>query len=173
MTVDGLLTDAVVFEALYDDVVIPVRATEHSAGYDLHVYLKRREVSVRTASGEEEVRYAGNEDDSGVVLSSGETGLFPLGFKARLPVGFEAQVRMRSSWAYAKGLWLPNAPGTIDADYPDEWMVMLRAGGQGTVRITHGDRVAQAVLSRYEVVPWVPGTVGAVGDRTGGFGSTG
>jgi dUTP pyrophosphatase len=173
MTADGASTNAIVFEALYDDVAVPDRATAHSAGYDLHVYLRRREVRVRTAGGEEELRFAGNDGDSGVVLSPGEIGLFPLGFKARLPPGFEAQVRMRSSWAYAKGLWLPNAPGTIDADYPDEWMVMLKAGGQGAVRISHGDRIAQAVLSRFEVVPWVPGSVVPVGDRTGGFGSTG
>ena len=173
MTADGSSTEAVVFEALYDDVVMPKRATGDSAGYDLHVYLRQRQVRVRTAGGQEELRFAGNDGDSGVVLSPGEIGLFPLGFKARLPAGFEAQVRMRSSWAYAKGLWLPNAPGTIDADYPDEWMVMLKAGGQGAVRIAHGDRVAQAVLSRFEVLPWVSGNVAAVSDRTGGFGSTG
>ncbi len=173
MTADGSSTDAVVFEALYDDVVMPDRATGHSAGYDLYVYLQRREVRVRTAAGVEELRFAGNDGDSGVVLSPGEIGLFPLGFKARLPAGVEAQVRMRSSWAYAKGLLLPNAPGTIDADYPEEWMVMLKAGGLGAVRIAHGDRVAQAVLSRYEVMPWLPGSVAPTGDRTGGFGSTG
>jgi dUTP pyrophosphatase len=80
---------------------------------------------------------------------------------------------MRSSWAFSRGLTLPNAPGTIDADYPDEWMVMLKASDGREAVIRHGDRVAQAVLARYETLPWVEGQVGQATDRTGGFGSTG
>lgn len=114
-------------------------------------------------------------DDDGVALDlgPGNTALLPLGFKARLPIGIEAQIRMRSSWALSKGLILPNAPGTIDADYPDEWMVMVRSISQRNATVRHGDRVAQAVLNRYEVIPWVEGAVGVSSDRQGGFGSTG
>ena len=42
-----------------------------------------------------------------------------------------------------------------------------------TVTIEHGERVAQVILNRFEVVPWVEGKVGVTTDRQGGFGSTG
>jgi dUTPase len=41
------------------------------------------------------------------------------------------------------------------------------------VRIDHGERIAQAVLARYETANWKPGTVGKSTDRLGGLGSTG
>jgi dUTP pyrophosphatase len=99
--------------------------------------------------------------------------LIPLGFRARLPDGFEAQVRPRSGASFKKGLQIPNAPGTVDADYPDEWLVPVRNATSAPMRIEHGERIAQAVFQRYELIDWTPGTVVATTDRTGGFGSTG
>jgi dUTP pyrophosphatase len=106
-------------------------------------------------------------------LAPGATALVPLGFRARLPQGFEAQVRVRSSVAFRKGLVVPNAPGTIDADYPDEWLVMLRNDSAAPATIEHGERIAQVVLNRFAVLPWEVGTVVRSSDRTGGVGSTG
>ncbi len=163
----------IVYERLFRDARVPVRATKESAGHDLFAYLKGREVSVCSVSGDSERRQCGAVDDASLVLRAGEVALLPLGFKAMLPNGFEAQIRMRSSWAFKRGLTLPNAPGTIDADYPDEWMVMIRAGAPGETAIRHGDRVAQAVMARYEAPLWQEGRVAPVGDRVGGFGSTG
>jgi dUTP diphosphatase len=99
--------------------------------------------------------------------------LIPLGFRARLPEGFEAQVRPRSGVSFKKGLQIPNAPGTVDADYPDEWLVPVRNATSAPMRIEHGERIAQAVFQRYEVVRWETGSVRATTDRVGGFGSTG
>ena len=93
---------------------------------------------------------ASMDDDAALVLEPGEVALVPTGFRARLPTGFEAQIRIRSSAAFKKGLTIPNAPGTIDADYPDEWLVMIRNSGGAAARIEHGERIAQAVLARYE-----------------------
>jgi dUTP pyrophosphatase len=163
----------VVFEPLYDDVVAPTRATEQSAGYDLRAYLLGRATKVMTAAGVVE-RAASREGDAAwVELGAGERAIVPLGFRARLPEGHEAQLRMRSSVAFRKGLTMPNAPGTIDADYPDEWLVMLRNDGAAPVRIEHGERIAQAVIARYTAVSWTPGTVGVTTSRAGGVGSTG
>lgn len=163
----------IVFEPLHDDVEPPRRETEHAAGYDLRVYLRDRTVRLRSADGEEHQVRLPDRDDATLVLEGGAIALLPLGFKAMLPEGFEAQIRMRSSWAFKFGLTLPNAPGTIDADYPDEWMVMMKAAPGRPAEIRHGDRIAQAVLSRFEVSTWRPGVVGRRADRTGGFGSTG
>jgi dUTP pyrophosphatase len=106
-------------------------------------------------------------------LNPGDVALIPTGFKASVPVGFEAQVRIRSSMAFKRGLILPNAPGTIDADYPDEWLIMVKNNSAQPVAIGHGERLAQVILHRFEVVPWVKGEVGVTTDRKGGFGSTG
>jgi len=109
----------------------------------------------------------------GFTLSPGVTALVPLGFKARLPAGIEAQIRPRSGVALKKGLQIPNAPGTIDSDYPDEWMVIVRNPTDIDIHIAHGERIAQMVLARYEVLPIETGEVGITTTRTGGFGSTG
>ena len=85
---------------------------------------------------------------------------------ARLP-------RPRSGASFKKGLQIPNAPGTVDADYPEEWLVPVRNATVAPMRIEHGERIAQAVFQRYEVVSWVSGTVAHSTDRRSGFGSTG
>ena len=161
----------VVFEALHPDVVIPSRETDGSAGYDVRAYLDGRNVRKRLGGdgGLCEVLVA----DGRITLAPGDIALIPTGFKARVPVGFEAQVRIRSSMAFKRGLILPNAPGTIDADYPDEWLIMVKNDSAQPVGIEHGERLAQVILNRFEVAPWVEGEVGISTDRKGGFGSTG
>ena len=108
-----------------------------------------------------------------LALEPGVIALVPLGFRARLPDGYEAQLRVRSSIAFRKGLVLPNAPGTIDADYPDEWLAMMKNDSGSVVMIEHGERIAQVVLNRFEVLEWSAGSVGLSTDRKGGVGSTG
>ena len=161
----------VVFQVLAQDVTVPVRETEGSAGYDIRAYLKGRSVQIRRgASGatKEVPVMAGR-----LQLEPGDTAVVPTGFRARVPPGYEAQVRIRSSMAFKRGLILPNAPGTIDADYPDEWLIMVRNDSRQPVAIEHGERIAQVILSRFAVLDWEPGEVGVSTDRQGGFGSTG
>jgi dUTP pyrophosphatase len=162
---------AITFEPLFADVPLPERATHAAAGYDVRAYLKDR--SVRVSDGMTVEERATAPEGGSISLRPGTIALIPLGFKARLPEGYEAQVRIRSSTAFKRGLIIPNAPGTIDADYPDEWMVMIKNDSRGVVTIEHGERIAQIVLNRYEVLPWVRGTVGLSTNRKGGFGSTG
>ena len=162
----------IIIELLHDDSQVPRRATEGSAGYDLYAYVRGRRVrcSDVTRTWEAEVPVA---DDSALELAPNVMALVPLGFKARLPHGYEAQIRPRSGTAFRKGLAMPNAPGTVDSDYPDEWMVIIRNASPAAVRISHGERIAQMVLQRYEVLDFVEGDVQATTSRAGGFGSTG
>lgn len=166
----------VVFEKLHEDVEPPARATEGSAGYDLRAYLRGRRVEVCRSS--EDVRREEPPEDDGsgrpsLVLGPSDRALIPTGFRASLPAGFEAQIRIRSSLALARGLLLPNAPGTIDADYPEEWFVLLQNASTHPRRVSHGERIAQAVLHRFETPDWVEGEVRRRTGREGGFGSTG
>jgi dUTP pyrophosphatase len=160
----------VIFEALHDDVVAPARQTEQAAGYDLRAYLRRRRIQVRRADTGE---LGEIEADGSLELHPGDIALVPTGFRARLPSGFEAQIRLRSSLAFRKGLILPNGPGTIDADYPDEWLVMTKNDSSRTVRLEHGERIAQAIIAPFCAPRWTPGSVTRSTDRTGGLGSTG
>ncbi|HEY2898136.1 MAG TPA: dUTP diphosphatase [Gemmatimonadaceae bacterium] len=160
----------ITYETLHPDVPTPARATRQAAGYDVCAYLIGR--SVRVSDGLK-VRERASDEAHRLHLEPGEIALVPLGFKARLPDGYEAQVRIRSSIAFKKGLIIPNGPGTIDADYPDEWMVMLKNDSLRAVVIEHGERIAQVIIARFAVLEWNSGTVGVSTDRVGGIGSTG
>lgn len=164
---------AIIFDPLFDDIPPPERATSGSAGYDVRAYTRGRTIRccADPAAGPDERR--ADAESGAFTLAPGERALIPLGFRARLPAGYEAQIRLRSSVAFRKGLILPNAPATIDSDYPDEWLVMVRNDNAVPVTIEHGERIAQVILNRYELLPWARGAVAGTTDRTGGLGSTG
>ena len=174
-------TPRIAFEALAPDVHPPVRSTEHSAGYDLRAHLTHGPVRVYRQDLDrivDELPTAEAERGEGasepfVELQPGGRALIPTGFRARLPEGCEGQIRVRSSVAWKKGLQIPNAPGTVDADYPDEWFVLIQNASARPQRIAHRERIAQLVLNRYEVLEWEEGAVGVSTDRVGGLGSTG
>lgn len=133
------------------DLPVPAYETAHSAGMDLRAALV-----------------------APIDLHPGERKLIPTGLKIAVPVGFEAQVRPRSGLAIKQGITMLNSPGTIDADYRGEVMVIAINHGQEAVRFNHGDRIAQLV-----VAPVVQVSIREVNelDATdrgeGGFGSTG
>ena len=111
--------------------------------------------------------------DADVALEPGTIALVPTGIQIAIPDGFEAQVRPRSGQTFRTALGIPNAPGTVDSDYAEEWMVIVRNDGAGPRRIVHGERIAQAVFARYVAPMLAEGEVGRTTERAGGFGSTG
>ena len=161
-------------ELLHEDATPPRRATQGSAGYDLFAYLNGR--TVDCSDGHRRWTEAAHLTEASlarVLLPAHAMALIPLGFKARLPNGYEAQIRPRSGAAFKKGLGIPNAPGTVDSDFPDEWRVIVRNMTDAPIEIVHGERIAQMVLHRYEILRFVEGSVGVTTERVGGFGSTG
>ena len=127
-------------------------------------------------------RYAlGPEEDAGmdlhavenVTLAPHETKLVPTGLSIELPPGFEAQIRPRSGLALKHSITLPNSPATIDPGYRGEIRVILQNLGRETFEIHPGDRIAQMVIAKYEVLEFEDGDVRQTTDRDGGFGSTG
>ncbi|CAN5384603.1 dUTP diphosphatase [soil metagenome] len=170
----GLIaTDEVRYERLHDDVVIPSRATAGSAGYDLRAYLRGRTVKCSDGISQREKAAVSEMDVWGVTLDPREMALIPLGFRTRLPSGVEAQIRPRSGQAFKNALTVPNAPGTVDADYAEEWMVIVRNDAPAARRIVHGERIAQVVFARYLALSFNEGGVTRSTERAGGFGSTG
>jgi len=66
-----------------------------------------------------------------------------------LPPGVEAQVRPRSGLALKHGITVLNTPGTIDADYRGELMVLLVNFSNEDFVINDGERIAQMVIAQH------------------------
>ena len=109
-----------------------------------------------------------------IVLQPLGRAIVPTGLFLEIPAGYEVQVRPRSGLAAKRGVTVLNAPGTIDADYRGEVCVILVNLGQEAFVIERGERIAQLVLARHEVIEWEETSELAASDRgAGGFGSTG
>lgn len=111
--------------------------------------------------------------DEPVTLKPMERALIPTGIYIALPPGYEAQIRPRSGLALKHGISMVNAPGTIDADYRGEIGVILINLEQEPFTINDGDRIAQMVIAKHEVVEWDEVETLDETKRKGGFGSTG
>ena len=134
-----------------EDLPLPKYMTEHSAGLDLHA-----------------------ANDEPITIGPGEVKLVPTGLFLEIPPGHEGQVRARSGLALRHGLMLPNAPGTIDADYRGELQVILGNCSQAPYAIERGMRFAQLVINKVEHVEVVEVEELTETARSGGgFGHTG
>jgi deoxyuridine 5''-triphosphate nucleotidohydrolase (dut) len=103
-----------------------------------------------------------------------ERALVPTGLFIEIPQGYEAQVRPRSGLAIKQGITCLNTPGTIDADYRGEIMIILINLSQQEQVIHPGDRIAQMVIQQVEQIHWK--SVQALEEtkrNAGGFGHTG
>lgn len=136
---------------LHSSARIPDYKTEHSAGADLHACLNAPTY----------------------IMNPGEIAMIPTGFAMEIPPGYEAQIRPRSGTA-AKGLSIPNSPGTIDADYRGEVKVIMINLSGSEYTINHGDRIAQMVIAPVTRAEFIETDVLSDTVRgEGGFGSTG
>ena len=131
---------------------LPEYQTSGSAGADLRADLGRADL----------------------VLAPGQISLVPTGLRVQIPEGYEMQIRPRSSLALKHGVTLPNTPGTIDSDYRGPLGVIMINLGAAPYTLTHGERIAQAVIA--PVIRAAYAIAGALDDTArgaGGFGSTG
>ena len=109
-----------------------------------------------------------NED---TYIEAGETRKVALGFGIELPNGFEMQIPGRSGVSL-KGILCHL--GTVDAGYRGEVSCILTNLTKHAFAIGKGDRIAQAVISRYIYVALhVEDTLNASERGSNGFGSTG
>ncbi len=133
------------------DINLPIRKTEHSAGYDIEAA----------------------EDI--VVPSNSKTPTFiPTGVKAYMEEDEVLYLYNRSSNPKKKGLVLANSVGVIDCDYygndDNDGHIMFAFYNvkDEDVIIKKGEAIGQGVFSKYLVVD----NDRAKGVRKGGFGST-
>ena len=111
------------------DACIPRRASEQAAGYDL-------------TSAEN------------ITIPAMGRALVHTGLCVAPPQNCHIEVRPRSGLALKHGITVLNTPGTIDADYRGEIMVILFNTTPDAYEVHIGDRIAQAVVMRHENVVW-------------------
>jgi dUTP pyrophosphatase len=112
--------------------------------------------------------------DEPLTIPPGCRATVPTGVAFALPEGVEAQVRPRSGLAARHGVTVLNSPGTIDADYRGEVLVVLANFGAAGFTVSRGARIAQLVIA--PVLRPSLREVGALDPTprgSGGFGSTG
>ena len=129
----------------------PSLATKGAAGADIRAFIKNK-----------------------INLKPMERKLISTGLKMEIPFGYEVQIRPRSGLAFKNGITVINSPGTIDSDYRGEIGILLVNLSNEDFEINNGDRIAQMVLSKYEVPKFVETAEISISQRGGnGFGSTG
>ena len=103
-----------------------------------------------------------------------ERRLIPTGLHIALPIGFEAQIRPRSGLALKHGITVLNTPGTVDADYRGEIMVLLINFSGTDFIINDGERIAQMIITRHEQGEFIEvGELDETERGEGGYGHTG
>ena len=109
-----------------------------------------------------------------ITLHPLERRLVPTGLHIALPDGYEAQVRPRSGLALKHGITVLNTPGTVDADYRGEIMVLLVNFSNEDFVVKDGERIAQMVIAQYAKATFESVEVLDETERgEGGYGHTG
>ncbi len=137
---------------LHPDAVIPTRATDGSAGMDLHAVLSEP-----------------------LTVAAGERVRIPTGIAIGLPSPETvALVFARSGLAVKHGLTLSNCVGVIDSDYTGEIQVGMINQSVTPYTVQPGERIAQLVIMPV-LQPTVveTDTLEKTARGDGGFGSTG
>lgn len=112
--------------------------------------------------------------DTPVTIEPGRSAFIPTGLSMEIPQGCAGLIYARSGLACKRGLAPANKVGVIDSDYRGEFIVVLHNHGDTTQTISHGERIAQLLITpvltpQYREVAELSDTQRA----TGGFGSTG
>lgn len=113
-----------------------------------------------------------------VHINHNEYKLIKTGLYFDIPDNMEITIRSRSGLAYKYGVVVLNGIGTIDSDYKGEIGVLLINHGPVPFLISHGDRIAQGVLStviskKLTIFNKVNEIQNNTERSTGGYGSTG
>lgn len=143
--------DAIRVKKLKENAILPTYGSLEAAGADLYACL-----------------------DTDVTIQPGKTVFITTGLSMEIPKGCAGLIYARSGLACKQDLAPANKVGVVDSDYRGEFMIALHNHGSEPRTVSHGDRVAQLVITPV----FTPGFIEAE-DLTdtkrsgGGFGSTG
>lgn len=143
--------EAIRVKKLRENAILPTYGSQEAAGADLYACLSEP-----------------------IVIEPGESAFVPTGLAMEIPKGYAGLIYARSGLACKRGLAPANKVGVVDSDYRGEFMVVLHNHGNISQEISHGERIAQLVITPV----FTPGftEVHDLTDTqrsTGGFGSTG
>ena len=143
-------TNIEIIKKIYDDIILPKRATEGSAGYDFFMI-------------------------DANVIRTGETLLIPTGIRCKMEVGWVLKIYPRSSLGFKYRLQLDNTVGIIDSDYynsDNEGHIFIKitcdATSEKELVLKKGMAFAQGIFLEYGITYDDEVTE----KRNGGFGST-
>lgn len=112
--------------------------------------------------------------DSDITLAPLERRLIPTGIKVDLPEGYEIQVRPRSGMTLRYGLTVLNTPGTVDSGFTGEIGVIMINLSNEPQTIKPGERIAQIVCVKVEMMEWEERTITKETERgSSGYGDSG
>lgn len=81
---------------------------------------------------------------------------YGVGFATKIPVGYEAEIRPRSSNTKTNA-YIPNAPGTIDSNYTGEWKVFYKLRTPFEQLFPEGDYELNLLEMENEMAPYKVG----------------
>ena len=109
-----------------------------------------------------------------VIIRPGKTEMISTGLAMEVPEGYAGLIYARSGLASKRGLAPANKVGVIDSDYRGEIMVALHNHSEEAAVISHGERIAQLIITPYLTAEFTEKEVLEETERGfGGFGSTG
>lgn len=134
-----------------ENAILPTYGSAEAAGADLYACL-----------------------DADITIAPGASAFVPTGLAMEIPKGCAGLIYARSGLACKRGLAPANKVGVVDSDYRGEFMVVLHNHGTQAQTVSHGERIAQLVITPV----FTPGfaDVAELSDTVraaGGFGSTG
>ncbi len=109
---------------LRENAVLPTYGSEQAAGADLYACL-----------------------DAPVTIEPGCSVFIPTGLSMEIPVGCAGLIYARSGMACKKDLAPANKVGVVDSDYRGEFIVVLHNHGKHAQVVSHGDRIAQLIVT--------------------------
>ena len=133
--------------SVYEDLLLPQRATRGSAGYDFKAPYD-------------------------IVLEAGKTILIPTGIRVKMKENYVLMLFPRSSLGFRYQMRLDNTAGIIDEDYhgaENEGHIIIRFTAEKTLKLPAGSAFAQGVFLPYGICEDDEADL----VRQGGFGSTG
>lgn len=167
-----------------EDITLPTRSTQHSAGYDFYVAADTTLPPIHRYWEVGRAQFPDNKDDympltiSEVEKFTKEQGLrptlVPTGVKSLLEEGQYLELSVRSSTPLKYWIIMANGVGIIDKDYygnpanDGEIFFQLINLSPFAVTLKKGDKIGQGIIKRFETVEGDNVTA----QRMGGFGST-
>lgn len=143
--------DEIRVKKIRTDALLPTYGSLEAAGADLYACL---------------------EED--LVIAPGESAFVPTGIAMEVPKNCAGLIYARSGLACKRGLAPANKVGVIDSDYRGEITVVLHNHGNAAQTVSHGERIAQMLITPVCTPPYTEVEELTSSVRgSGGFGSTG